>query len=538
MPTLHRALQEATTNIERVSRGFEALMYAIYSAAVMSLRDDDCERRFGEPRKLLLSHYTTATKVALSRAKFMETSSIIVLQALVLHVISVRDFYQPRAVWTLTGVALRIAEGMGLHRDGTSLGLPPFETEIRRRIWWLLKMHDIRTADLTGLPKFRNLDVDNHTPKLPAYINDHELYVGMPSPPIESTRPTDMIFCVLRTELIATHAAKFRKQGNDNWIWDGHASEDDMLQKEEAMREVEDILETKYLRYCDPSQPLQLMALLHTRSAMNVGRFITHHPRRWVNASQTPESERQYVWHISINLLEQYDMMQSNLKISRFAWHAAYFLPWHAFIHVLDALRAKPLMVDAVKAWQLIEVTYDNNPDMLSNVRKIIYVAVGNLCLKAYDAREVALGDSSTQHTPMYITKLRQLRQIVNTAEMKVRDERNKNAEAEVNPVYDTTIPNMPDFTTALARNSFEPHCPQNNTSAPSTKVSDQASLLPTEGEAFWATSDFNGDVLVSDSGTMNVDVDFMLSQDHSLADTSGQTVDWTQWDAWLRDLN
>jgi Fungal specific transcription factor domain len=133
VPTLQSAIEKATIDIGIIPRRFEALMFMIYSAAVMSLKDE-YKRRLGEPRRTLLSRYTSATKAALSRTKVMGTISIVVLQALVLHLLSVRDIYELHTVWTLTGVAIRIAEGMGLHRDRTSLGLPPFEAEIRRRI--------------------------------------------------------------------------------------------------------------------------------------------------------------------------------------------------------------------------------------------------------------------------------------------------------------------------------------------------------------------------------------------------------------------
>jgi len=81
-----------------------------------------------------------ATKTALLRAKFMSSTSIVVLQALVFHIFSIRDVYEPRAVWILTGIAILVAEGMGMHIDGALLGLSPFETEIRRRIWWQLRV--------------------------------------------------------------------------------------------------------------------------------------------------------------------------------------------------------------------------------------------------------------------------------------------------------------------------------------------------------------------------------------------------------------
>lgn len=541
VPTLQPAIQKATTEIGSVPRSFEALMFAIYSAAVMSLKDDECKRRLGEPRKTLLSRYISATKAALSRAKFMGTTSIVVLQALMLHLLSVRDVCEPRALWTLTGVAVRIAEAMGLHRDGTSLGLPPFEAEIRRRIWWQLKMNDFRTAELSGLAKFRSFDTDVNTPKLPANINDDELHPGMFSPATESTKPTDMIFCVLRSELgsfAATHAARFRQQGKDGCLWDDYASRNDMGEKDEFIKEVEEILETKYLRYCDPSQPLQLMTMLAARSALDVGRFIAHHPRRWASQEQTPESERQYVWNVSIKSLEQYNMVQSNRQLQRFAWHAAYFLQWHAFIHVLDNLRANPLMPDAVKTWQLVESVYENHPDMVSNTKKTIHRAVGNLCLKAFNAREAALMNEGKgiPRAPEYITKLRQQREA--KAWSKARDAKSK--ETEAIPSYDQPKANemriRPDSSMTLSRGHFESHEPQQNLSSQLTSF-DQASD-PADNDAFWLTKGFDDGLLGTSSDIMNMDTDFMLAQDHSLRDTTGQTISWTQWDAWLGDLN
>ena len=538
VPTLRPAIVKATTDIGSIPRSFEALMFAIYSVAVLSLKDDECKRRLGEPRKTLLSRYTSATKAALSRAKFMGTISIVVLQALLLHIFSVRDIYEPRTVWTLTGVAIRLAEGMGLHRDGTSLGIPPFEAEIRRRIWWQLKMHDFRTAELSGLAKFRGLETDLNTCKLPANVNDDVLYPGMSPPTSESTKPTDMIFCVMRLELASLavgHAARLRQQRKNGNLWDDNASSNDMKEKEDFMKKIEDILETKYLRYCEPSQPLHLMAMLYARSSLNVGNFLSHHPRRWAREEETPESEQQYVWNVSIKLLEQYDMMRSNRQLQRFAWYMAYYLQWHAFIHVLDTLRANPLMPDAVKAWQLVESTYENNSGMVSNTKRPIHVAVGNLCLKAFNAREVALMNEgkSIPPAPEYITKLRQQREAAK-ARRQGRDAKSK--EAEAIPSYDQPKANetrmRPDSNMAPSKSHFESHEPQQNLRSQLTSL-DQPSG-PIDNDAFWFSNGFNDGLL----GTMNMETDFMLAQGHSLEDTTGQSINWTQWDAWLGDLN
>ena len=316
IPTLRPAVQKAASDVGTVPRGFEALMFAIYGAAVMSLNDDKYKRRLGEPRKTLLSRYVTSTEAALSRARFMGTTSVVVLQALVIHLLSVQDTYEPRAIWSLRGVAIRIAQGMGLERDGTFLGLPPFQSEMRRRIWWFLKTHDYRIAEFCGVPKFRDLEMGPHSTKLPTNVNDDQLYPGMSSVPKDSKALTNMAFVALRYELVnftASRVAKFRQQGKNFSQWDGDlASVSDKDEPDETFRKVEGLLETKYLRYCDPSQPLHLMTMLTARASMNTIRFMTHHPRRWASIEQTPLAERQFVWDVSIKLLEQYNMLQSN----------------------------------------------------------------------------------------------------------------------------------------------------------------------------------------------------------------------------------
>ena len=536
VPSLQPAIQKATTDVERVPRNFEALMFAIYAAALMSLNDDECKRRFGEPRETLLFHYTSATKWALSRAKFIGTISIVVLQALVLHLFSVRNLYGPRTVWTLTGVAIRIAEGIGLHRDVASLGVPPFEAEIRARIWWQLKMHDFRATELIGLAKFRGLDSDDSTCKPPANINDNELYPGMSSPATSSTKLTDMTFFAFKTELArfaSRGGAKLRQQGKDTDQLDDIAARSDQKTKEGFIKEIEETLEEKYLRCCDPSQPLQLLTMLVARFSVNVVRFLTHHPRRYISQEQIPKSEQEYVWTISLALLEQHDMIQSDRRLQGFAWYSAYYLQWHVLIHVLDTLRAKPLMPDIYKAWRLIEATYKNNPGMISSTKKPIHVAVGNLCLKAYNAYEAALSHEGIIDSgePDYITKLRQQREAAK-ARRRARDARNREAAAisSYKPLYSTEMRIRPDSRISLSKGDFNTNKPQQN----SLTSLDQAS----ESEPFWLTSGLDDSLYGTSGDMMNMDAELMLAQDYSFEDRTDQGIDWAQWDAWLGEQN
>ena len=540
-PTLQLAIQKAASNIEAVPRGFEALMFAIYGAAVMSLKDDECRQRFYEPRKTLLSRFLSATQAALSRAKFMGALSLVVLQALVIHLISVRDIYEPRTVWSLTGVALRIAQNMGLERDGSSLGLPPFESEMRRRIWWLLKTHDYRTAELCGHTKFQDLDICIGATSGPTNLNDNQLYPGMPSLPVASKSLTDVVFVVVRHELTsfaAGRVAKFRREGKAPQKWD-LASLSDKPDMEEAFTELEEVLETKHLRYCDPSQPLHLMTMLMARAAVNNVRFLTHHPRRWASLEQTPLSERELIWEISIKTLEQHTMLQSNPQLKQFAWQAAFALQWHAFIHVLDTLRANPLIPDAEKAWRLVSHIYENNSDMVLDTRRPIHVAVGNLCLKAYSAREAALQTRNMYFppTPECILQLRQQREV---AKAKRQARNSKTSRPEDKASYtqanarDTSL--RDDAEISYPSEILDStHLHQSTMPQPSSLTQRDSA---TEGDPFWFINGFDDSQVGHSADMMDIDLDFMLDQDQSVEDNTLPTITWEQWDAWLADSN
>jgi hypothetical protein len=206
--------------------------------AVLSLTEDECKEILGETRAILLPRYVAATKASLSRVRFMSSTSIVVLQALVLHIFSIRDVYEARAVWGLTGVAIRVAEGMGMRLDETLLGLSPFENEIRRRIWWQLRMLDFRGAELSGQARFRDIKLDETTPKKPANINDSDLYPSMSQAAAESTKLIGMIWCMLRFELAgfaATQKAGLHKLGKAS---DEYTAMDDLEMKNLFVKEI------------------------------------------------------------------------------------------------------------------------------------------------------------------------------------------------------------------------------------------------------------------------------------------------------------
>jgi hypothetical protein len=70
-----------------VSPELEALMFAIYSSAFLSMSDEEARKLFDEPKATLLTRYRQAAQQALVNAGVLGTSELIVLQAFLLFIV-------------------------------------------------------------------------------------------------------------------------------------------------------------------------------------------------------------------------------------------------------------------------------------------------------------------------------------------------------------------------------------------------------------------------------------------------------------------
>ena len=135
-PTAEQLFLQAAKDQSSLSKSSEALVFAVYMAVITSLSSDECQTLLGIDRNTGLKRYRHATEQALSRAGFLATQELIVVQAFTLFLVCVRRQEDTKCVWTLTGLLLRMAHSTGIHRDGVQFGLPTFDVEMRRRLWW------------------------------------------------------------------------------------------------------------------------------------------------------------------------------------------------------------------------------------------------------------------------------------------------------------------------------------------------------------------------------------------------------------------
>jgi hypothetical protein len=137
-PTLQEKLVNANKDFTKVSRPLAALLFAIYAAAVNSMTEDECRKEFQEDRTTLLARYVGAAQRALVDANFLGSMNLMVLQAFVIYLGSIRRVTDAQTFHMLTGMAVRMCMRKKMHIYGEDAGVVKcsvFEEQMRRRIW-------------------------------------------------------------------------------------------------------------------------------------------------------------------------------------------------------------------------------------------------------------------------------------------------------------------------------------------------------------------------------------------------------------------
>jgi len=102
----------------------------------------------------------------------------------------------------LIGLALRIAQGLGLHRDGDGQAFSAFEGEIRRRLWWQILALDVKTSEDRGSEPI--LAETSLNTLMPRNLNDEEFKYDSQHPMDVRTGPTEITLCLLTMDALYT----------------------------------------------------------------------------------------------------------------------------------------------------------------------------------------------------------------------------------------------------------------------------------------------------------------------------------------------
>lgn len=301
----------------------------------------------------------------------------------------------------MLGVAIRIAQRMGIHSEAALTKCTALEAELRRRLWWSLVLFDTRISEMA----------DHRTAtlaptwdcKIPLNVNDSDLRPEMKEPPAVQEKPTDALFAVVRSELgdFVRHKMfhlDFTSPALKPIFTTGqHGSNSEGTE----LANLEKIIEDKYLKSCDPENPLHFMTTWWMRAYIAKSRLLEHHSRySGSNIHQTDVQRDSAISH-ALRMLECDTQFRTSPLTKRFLWLIHLHFPFPAYIQIVRDLRRRPLCDYAERAW---EVMSDNFEAWFAFMRKDsespFFKVFNEIVLQAWEAREAALNQVMQVLTP------------------------------------------------------------------------------------------------------------------------------------------
>ncbi|KAF2090835.1 hypothetical protein K490DRAFT_62162 [Saccharata proteae CBS 121410] len=177
------------TGILAENPSFLPLLFAVLFAGSVTCSSQLILSEFGQQsRETVTANLYNCTVHTLSLVSFPRRPTIYSLMAyLISHNLLLRD-EELFGSSSYISVALRVAYGMGLHRDGSHFGIEPCQAEVRRRLWWHIIHTDVMASVSTGLPPLLVTDRNYDTRMISEFKDD---YIACSPPDSPSLPDTD-----------------------------------------------------------------------------------------------------------------------------------------------------------------------------------------------------------------------------------------------------------------------------------------------------------------------------------------------------------
>lgn len=343
------------------------------------------------------------------------------LTELTVSQLAIRRCTDPRSLFCLIGVATRIATRLGLHRDTAQFGVSPFDTEMRRRLWWQIVVYDKRMAEVTG-SAITALSASGGDCRLPLNVNDTDLDTRAKTPPAPYHGPTEMVFALTRIEMsvAASPIAAVRPNTSAPPTGDKprvqfsptpsspdlvtHAANSNLPQDLEGYC---NYIESVYLKQCDPKIPLHFFTLMMTRQALCKLRVIDF-MRRGISSDTLEQADRDALAETAIRAIEYDNELLLSDSIAGFSWYMHMHFPFPAYVLLLSELRSRNTGDLCARAWDVMLRNHECR-GLMPLLRSPMHITFGAMFVKAWDAREAAEAELGNHlETPRLVTVLRQ----------------------------------------------------------------------------------------------------------------------------------
>lgn len=254
-----------------------------------------------------------------------------------------------RAHSVLVGAAIRMAECMGLHRDGESYGLDPLDTHVRRLVWYQLCFLDIRTCEAHGpRPAIRR---DDYETKLPLNCDDEQFRKDGPAPQPEDCWTT-MMWPLMRFEI--------NEMMRIIWM-DRRRLEARKITLTEVLAKIENFRRAmieKYNHHLDDGIPLQRYARLVMHLFLCRLPVMTLHAYHINATAQLPPRLANVLITSGIMICEIGIQLETVPEFQTYKWYAGAYHQYQIALILATEIYYRPQSLEASRIWACLDYVF------------------------------------------------------------------------------------------------------------------------------------------------------------------------------------
>jgi hypothetical protein len=384
MPSITELIREWRTSGRSLTPSNEALMFSIYYAAITSMEEDEVMTNFGSSKTDLNTKFRLGLEHALAKADFLNTPDITLVQAFALFLCLVRRHDSPRFVWMMTGLLIRMAQYLGLQRDGAHFEhLTPFEVEMRRRIWWGIVMLDIRASEDQGTELM--LGSGSFDTKIPLNINDADIDSETRETPAERNSTTDMSFARINYGIGEMTRKLMVAATRDDAI--------SLPNQSLLLNEMFQRLEQDFLPFAtEPKNTLYRVGVIIAHLVMAKMTLIVYLPTLFSSPSEQFSDEiRTKLLVSAIEVAEYNHALNAEQAFRKWRWIYQTYTHWYAIVYLMIEISRRPWSPIVERAWVALHSSWliPAQRSLDKNLR--IWVPLRKLMAKACNHREAEL---------------------------------------------------------------------------------------------------------------------------------------------------
>ena len=254
-----------------------------------------------------------------------------------------------RAVWALIATAVRLGQRFGL--DVKTSRFPPYETEIRRRIWYTIGILDLQAALDGGSYSVLVSNVLSSDP--PMHINDVDISPNNDSAAIPKLGFTDMTFPAM-THVMLIYMQRLshvpvNSEGHPLLIQDWT---DRLATVDDCAR----VLQEQYLQYCNNAITFQKLTRVVGEDMIITLRLLARRPMHRFYSAGPPSKDGFDTLGVAMDVVDRSLQKYGNDGFRPWKWFA--WTKWYALAVLLAELCEHTAVHDLTERGRLPKLVF------------------------------------------------------------------------------------------------------------------------------------------------------------------------------------